>query len=325
MSRIPVVDRRQPSFTDDFLAACGDVGFVAIEGHGIDPSLFAAMRDLTVRLFATDDATKRKAAITRDNYRGFIPLGLFTPNRSEISGTAADLYEGYKLHWECPPGHPVAGDCALYGPNLWADHVPDMAAVVRRYWTACDTLGDDLLDLIAGALGQDRATFRRWFDEPLTNMTLLHYPAAGPADHDGTAFHAHKDTNVLTFLHPDPVGGLEVRSCDGRWLTVDCPPDALVVNIGEMLELWSGGQFVATPHRVASPTTGSDRYTFPFFIVPRHDVVVAPLLPCREDFAPTSMPVGPLSAEVWRTNWPDEAPAGAVHDLGSLDRTLRRK
>ena len=92
-----------------------------------------------------------------------------------------------------------------------------------------------------------------------------------------------------------------------------------MVNVGEMLELWSGGQFVATPHRVVN-RSGRERYSFPFFVVPRHDVTVAPVVEPQPGFDKAPMPVGALSAEVWRTNWPDEAPSTAGHDLGTLDR-----
>ena len=150
-------------------------------------------------------------------------------------------------------------------------------------------------------------------------MTLLHYPAQPPAS-DAMGIHPHKDTNVITLLHPGDVPGLEVRSRDGEWITPDAPSDALVVNVGEMLELWSGGEYVATPHRVVN-RSGYERYSFPFFVVPNHDVVVEPLLPRRAGYTTEPMPVGALSAEVWRTNWPDETPSTAGHDLGTLDRT----
>ena len=149
-------------------------------------------------------------------------------------------------------------------------------------------------------------------------MTLLHYPSQ-PAASDTVGIHPHKDTNVITLLHPDPVGGLEVRTSDGAWVEPDAPPDALVVNVGEMLELWSGGDFSATPHRVIN-RTGAERYSFPYFVVPRHDIVVRPVVEPRPGFDHPPMPVGPLSAEVWRTNWPDESPSTAGYDLGTLDR-----
>ena len=315
---IPIVDARSATYGAELRSACEEIGFVSVVGHGIPVELFERVRSSLRALFALDDEAKVAGRITPTNYRGFIPLGFFTPNRAEANGDRGDQYEGYKLHWECPPGHPVAAECELYGPNRWPAALPDLASTIAEYWAACDAAAAPMLDAFAAVLGVSAAEFRGWHDAPLTNMTLLHYPAQPPAS-DITGIHPHKDTNVITLLHPDPVGGLEVRGLDGEWVEVDAPPDALVVNVGEMLELWSGGRFVATPHRVIN-RSGEERYSFPFFVVPNHAVVVEPLVPCIDGFDKAPQPVGPLSAEVWRTNWPDEVPSTAGHDLGTLDR-----
>lgn len=318
---VPVLDLASENFSSQLLEACRTIGFASIVGHGIDQSLLHAMRETVSSLFALPDRVKAESMITPANYRGWIPLGFFTPNRSEVNGAEGDHYEGWKLHWECPPDHPVREQCHLYGPNVWAAEVPDMESIVTRYWKACDALAETVMPIFADALSISAATFGQWHQTPLTNMTLLHYPPS-PAATDVTGIHPHKDTNVITFLHPDPAGGLEVRRSDGTWITATSegsPPDAILMNIGEMLELWSGGEFVATPHQVIN-VTGRDRYSFPWFLVPSHDVTVEPLVPAQPGYARAPMPVGELSAEVWRTNWPDEKPSGAGHDLGSLDR-----
>jgi len=317
MTGIPTVDLSSPDPAPAILEASEEIGFVALTGHEIAADTFEQMRDVLRRLFSLDDSTKRTGAITRHNYRGFIPLGFFTPNRTDASGEGADLYEGYKLHWECPSNHPVIGECALYGPNLWRPEIADMRSVVLDYWHRCDVVSARLLDIFASRLGVEPATFARWHSTPLTNMTLLHYPAQAAAS-PKMGIHPHKDTNVITLLNPDPVGGLHVRRRDGSWIGVEYQPGALLMNIGEMLELWSGGRYVATPHRVIN-TSGQDRYAFPYFVVPNHDIVVEPVVESMAGFTRAPMEVGAVSVEVWRTNWPD-AESSTAHDLGTLDR-----
>ncbi len=63
----------------------------------------------------------------------------------------------------------------------------------------------------------------------------------------------------------------------GGWIDADPVPGAFVVNIGEMLEIATGGYLTATRHRVRSPAAGVDRYSVPFFLAPRLDAVVEPL------------------------------------------------
>jgi isopenicillin N synthase-like dioxygenase len=211
----------------------------------------------------------------------------------------------------------VRSECALYGSNRWATHLPEMAAVVGSWWTAMDALACRLVDGLADFLGLGGKTLASTRAAPLTNVTLLHYPKRR-ADDPTPGFHPHKDITVVSILDPDPVGGLEVRTRDGTWVEAGCPGDALLVNVGDLLEVWSGGRLVSTPHRVANPD-GAERYSAPFFVVPNHGVVVEPLLEPVAGFEPRSVPVGAVTAEVWRTNWPDEEPSDTDTHLGTVE------
>jgi len=103
-----------------------------------------------------------------------------------------------------------------------------------------------------------------------------------------------------------------------EWISAEPPGDALIVNIGDLLEMWSGGYFVSTPHRVIN-ATGVERYSFPYFAVPRYDTLVAPLRPRQPGFDRDAIPVGEATKEVWRTNWQDAKPVSANLDPGALE------
>ncbi|KIC25693.1 MULTISPECIES: isopenicillin N synthase family dioxygenase [unclassified Leisingera] len=295
------------------LAAAEDIGFLSITGTGVAQETVEAVRNAVRAIFAVDEKSKWDQAITRENYRGYIPMGFFTPN--DGSGTA-DKYEGYKLHHEVAAGDPIRAACPLYGPNRWPLEVPEAREVILGYWSQLDGVFHLLLGALAEGLGLDPAAFQDPFEKPLTNMSLLHYPPQAPEE-EGFGIHPHKDTDALTIIAPDPVGGLEVQTRDGGWITPDCPPGGFVVNIGDMLELWSGGRLVSTPHRVVNKS-GRERYSFPYFAVPRHDVVVQPLLPPVEGFDRPSVHCGHWSAEIWRTNWPDENAGEDTPELGTI-------
>ncbi|MEM7318430.1 MAG: 2OG-Fe(II) oxygenase family protein [Pseudomonadota bacterium] len=297
----------------EILMACTQIGFLTIVGSGIRQTQIAAMRRTVQDIFSVSEASKRAQAITRANYRGYIPMGFFTPNDG---AGAPDLYEGFKLHQETDPGHPILTQCPLYGPNRWPVEVPLSKEVVLDYWARLDAVTALLLDALADGLGLPKTVFRDAFVLPMTNMTLLHYPPQ-PPNRDGFGIHPHKDTDALTIIAPDPVGGLQVQTRTGDWIEPDCPPGALVVNIGDMLELWSGGRLVSTPHRVIN-ASGRDRYSFPYFAVPRHDVVVSPALPPLPGFDRPNVHCGHWSAEIWRTNWPQEQAGPETPELGTL-------
>lgn len=295
--------------------ACRDIGFMYVTGHGINPDVITAVRKSVVSYFAQPEETKIRDRITRDNYRGYIPLGFFSPN---VGADDADAYEGYKLHYESPEGDAVQSACHLYGPNRWPAAVPELQPAVGAYWRECDRVCEALLTALANIMGVAADEFLQLFESPLTNMTLLHYPPLAQGM-EGFGIHPHKDTDALTILAPDPVGGLMVRCRDDReWIAAEPPGDALTVNIGDLLELWSGGYFVSTPHKVVN-TSGAERYSFPYFAVPRFDTVVAPLVAPQPGFDREAVHVGDVSAEVWRTNWPDAKSDRPELDLGTLE------
>ena len=298
-------------------SAFNKIGFALITGHGIAAQQISEMRELLKTYFNRPLTEKLHESITPENYRGYIPLGFFSANSNS---TLTDHYEGYKLHYEVAAADPIIEQCDLYGPNRWPSEPAHFKDTLLSYWQACDRVSYRLLGLVAQIMGVDEHRFLSMFNSPLTNMTLLHYPStpAKPPEEVGYGIHPHKDTDALTLLFPDPVGGLWLRPREqDNWLEVVAGEDTLIVNIGDLLELWSGGYFVSTPHKVVNQS-GQERYSFPFFTVPRHDVSVAPLITPQAGFNREPVPVGSVSREVWRTNWPDTQPGDQNFDLGTL-------
>ena len=272
MTRIPTLDPAAAGGASGLAGpladALADTGFCIVTGHGIDLALIREVRRRVRELFALPPQTLERDRVQRSNYRGYVPLGFFTPN----DGGGSDMYAAWKLHWEAPPE--LAARSPLYGPNRWPP-VPGLRDAGLRYWTALDGLAAELLRAAALGLGLPADRFTRWFDAPLTNMTLLRYPKTGK---ERWGIHPHKDFDVLTLLAHDPVGGLQVLARDGEWLDAACPEDGFLVNAGDMLELWSGGRIRSAPHRVLN-RSGRERVSFPWFAVPEPEVTIEPLLP----------------------------------------------
>lgn len=317
---MPVVDVAglRPSGNDrsnaarSLFEALSEVGFGVIVGHGVDESLVAEMREAVRRVFSTPRETLALDLVRKGNYRGYVPLGYFTPNSGKGAG---DQYEAWKLHHETRADDPITALCDLYGPNVWPRIAVDVRTPVLAYWNAMESLCADMLRGLVEVLGADIEFVMSCMTQPLTNMTLLNYPPTEPTT-DTWGIHPHKDFNVLTVLAHDPVGGLEVMLRDGTWITAECPPDAMVVNVGDMLELWSGGRLVSTPHRVFNKSGGA-RQSFPFFYKPRWDVIIEPLVGSLEGFERRPLHVGRSAADIWYSNWPDTVSSDPAQVLGN--------
>ena len=285
-------------------AAFRDIGFMAVQGHNIPEQVISAMREQTRLVFKRPIDEKLALPVQPTNYRGYIPLGFFTPNGGGgAANKHADQYEAYKLHYEMAADDPICGQCDLYGPNRWPENSFALEAAVTNYWRHCDRVTDELLLAIATFFDSDPAYFKQALTMPLTNMTLLHYPPCNRgADHFG--IHPHKDTDLLTVLAADLIGGLYLRPRQAKqWIEAKVPSDALIINVGDMLEIWSGGYFMSTPHKVVNESD-QHRYSFPYFSVPRFDITISP----RSDsmnFDRAAMRAGEVSKKIWRSNWPN--------------------
>ena len=182
MRDIPSIDIAQTTARtmQQVEAACRDVGFMYVRGHGIKPGTISRVRYAVVEYFARPLREKLGDRISSDNYRGYIPQGFFSANSGDRD---ADLYEGYKLHFEVGADDPVRQQCDLYGPNKWPAAADEFRTAILDYWQACDRVANTLLGMLATILEVDAESLLALFSKPLTNMTLLHYPpqAALPA------------------------------------------------------------------------------------------------------------------------------------------------
>jgi isopenicillin N synthase-like dioxygenase len=85
---------------------------------------------------------------------------------------------------------------------------------------------------------------------------------------------------VLTLLYQDDVGGLQVLSGDGEWVTAHPIPGTFVVNVGDCLEQWTNKRLLSNQHRVVN---SSDRYrqSIAMFVDPDFDTPIIPVV--KED------------------------------------------
>ncbi|EFJ42026.1 hypothetical protein VOLCADRAFT_43246, partial [Volvox carteri f. nagariensis] len=135
------------------------------------------------------------------------------------------------------------------------------------------------------------ATMRSSFPRA-TRSTQQQQPASASsqAEADADDEHAwcglHTDHGSLTGLtaamyldeqgrevpSPDPDAGLYIRDRNGRFTRAVIPPECIAFQVGEALQVHSGGLLMATPHYVRAPRShlagGISRNTFAVFMQP---------------------------------------------------------
>ena len=250
-------------------AASRDVGFFYISGSGIDEALFDRMLAATKEFFALPVEEKMRSYIGLSRcHRGYVPVG-----EEGVETGTPDLKEAFDTALDLPADDPdyLAGNPML-GPNAWPD-LPGFAEAVTAYYDAVLEVGHRLLGAFAVALAEDPEVFSQHATKTPSQLRLVHYPY-NPEAQDGIGIGAHTDYECFTLLKPT-APGLEVLNGAGEWIDVPPVEGTYVVNIGDMLELWTNGAFVATSHRVRKVV--EERYSFPLFFNVDYDTEVKPL------------------------------------------------
>ena len=249
--------------------AAREVGFLYISGSGIDESRFDRMLAATKAFFALPVEEKMRSYIGLSRcHRGYVPVG-----EEGVENDTPDLKEAFDTALDLPTDDPdyLAGNPML-GPNTWPE-LPGFAEAVTDYYEAIIEVGDRLLWAFAVALGEDPDVFSRHATKTPSQLRLVHY-SYNPEAQDGLGIGAHTDYECFTLLKPT-APGLEVLNGAGQWIDVPPVPGTFVVNIGDLLELWTNGAFVATSHRVRKVV--EERYSFPLFFNVDYDTEVKPL------------------------------------------------
>src|SRR6195952_5641439 len=284
-TEIPVVDasglfgtpQQQLAVAAELGKAAREVRFLYVSGSGVPQQLFDDLLTVTKQFFALPVEEKMKVYIgNSSNHRGYVPTGEegdYGDPGDEHKKKKPDLKEAFDLSLDLPADDPdyLAGN-PMVGPNQWPD-IPGMAETVNRYYDAALAFGKVLLRGFALALGEPAERFDDLVTKAPSQLRMVHYPF-DPDAADVLGIGAHTDLEVFTLLKPTKPR-LEVMNGAGEW--IDAPPmdDAFVVNIGDMLEIWSNGAFTSTTHRVRK--VAEERYSFPLFFNVDYDVLVSPL------------------------------------------------
>jgi isopenicillin N synthase-like dioxygenase len=289
---IPIVDisglsSADPSARAGVAAEIGEaarrVGFFHIAGSGVSDELFDRLFAAAKEFFALPVEEKMRSYIGHSRcHRGYVPVG-----EEGVEKGTPDLKEAFDTALDLPADDPdyLAGNPML-GPNTWPD-LPGFAEAVTDYYHAVLGVGQRLLRAFAVALGEDPDVFSRHATKTPSQLRLVHYPF-DPDAVDGQGIGAHTDYECFTLLKPT-APGLEVLNGDGRWIEVAPVPGTFVVNIGDLLELWTNGEFVATSHRVRR--VAEERYSFPLFFNVDYHTEVKPLPQFAARPGPRRMPL----------------------------------
>ncbi|PWY80640.1 thymine dioxygenase [Aspergillus heteromorphus CBS 117.55] len=318
--KIPVVDFSPWYNTQDdssrrrvareLVEACQKVGFVYIVNHSLSELLLDKTFDWMRCLFDLSDEEKMRAPHPEGwaVHRGYSWPGL--EKVSQVMSTGDDEEIRMKLR-EVPDVkeiYDIGSEQNTDQPNQWIpdETLPGFRDFMVQFYSECHKLGNEILRALAVGLNlQDELYLTEKHSGYNNQLRLLHYlpvPAEELEQERTARCPAHTDWSSMTMLFQDDCGGLEVEDISRPGTFVPATPlkNAIVMNIGDLLQMWSNDRLRSTNHRVGLPQLSDrfqgsnrmtrERFSIPYFMGPDPDSIIECIPSCMSEENPAKYP-----------------------------------
>lgn len=288
-------------------------GLVYLLNHNLNPALLDRFYGSYQQFCSRPEHEKRALARPELWYqRGWTP-----PNTElAVAGGQPDFKECYFMSGTEALPQDKQRYPHIYADNVWPDDALDFRGSFTALSRGLQEAGELLLEGCALALGlPDHALTSRVLNGPHSTRALRYLPLQRSQVGTGIVWgEEHTDFNMLTLLpggrfldpkgdpcpKPDNGSGLYLRtratkeSPGGERVAGVPKPGCIVAQVGQQLEIFSGGCFLATPHEITAPLSpGYSRLSVAHFIHTHTDQVLAPIghLATQEALAAYNPPV----------------------------------
>jgi isopenicillin N synthase-like dioxygenase len=270
-------------------AACRDIGFLLVAGHGVPDDAIAGIHDVSADFFARSLAYKQTMAVAANHDLGWKGQGAsylaetLTPDQA--GPKAGDWKESFGMGPVSAPAALSAQERTYFAPNVFPDSPDGFGAAYRGYYGHMERVAAAILRIFALSLDLGADFFDDKTDRHTSVLAVHHYPAQLTAPAPGQIrAGAHTDFGAITILHTgDNPGGLQIQDRAGVWQDVVPTPDLFVVNIGDLMAQWTNDRWVSTLHRVVNPPaarTHLARQSVTFFHQPNCHAAIECLPTC---------------------------------------------
>jgi isopenicillin N synthase-like dioxygenase len=258
------------------------IGFLVVVGHEIPADVTRRTYRAAAAFFDRDLDDKNLIRIVPGTVpRGYLPYGAVALAQTEGEVTPPDAKESFGMGPE------------RLQQNRWPEGDDEFRDASIECFTAMESVMTDMVRVFALCLDLDEHWFVTKFEGHDSTLRLFNYPEMTQQPLPGQLRSgAHTDYGALTILSigDDDPGGLQVRSPAGEWVDVVAPPGSFVINVGDLLMMWSNDRWLSNLHRVVLPADPARatqrRQSMGFFANPRADVLIECLPNCSDEQHP---------------------------------------
>eukprot|EP01018_Ginkgo_biloba_P036317 Gb_14029 [translate_table: standard] len=277
--QIPVIDMcsleapelREKTFKE-IARASKEWGIFQVINHGISPSLFESLETVGKQFFQLPQEEKEAYACTGED-------GSFTGYGTKLACTT-DGRQGWSdffFHMLWPP--------ALKDFSKWPQKPSSYIEVTEEYSNRILGVLNKLLSALSISLELQESALKDALGGENLEMELkINYYPTCPQPEVAFGVVPHTDMSALTILKPNDVPGLQVWK-DEKWITAHYVPNALIIHIGDQIQILSNGKFKSVLHR-SLVNKEKVRMSWPVFCSPPLDTVIGPLKELIDDSNP---------------------------------------
>ncbi|KAL3638800.1 iron ascorbate-dependent oxidoreductase [Castilleja foliolosa] len=265
---IPVIDFSDPDWKNlvqPVFDASGQWGIFQIVNHEIPNDVIENLQRVGRQFFEL--AHEEKEVYAKDleskSVEGY-------GSQLSTKGNNKDMKKGWVDHLFNKIWPPLSIDY-----RFWPRNPPEYRAAVEEYAKHLHEVVNKLLKCLSLGVGLEAEELRAAIggEETVYNMKINYYPPC-PRPELALGVPAHSDMCAITILVPNQVQGLQVFK-DDFWHDVRYIPNALIIHIGDQIEILSNGKYKAVLHR-STVNKDSTRMSWPVFIEPPPNLEIGP-------------------------------------------------
>eukprot|EP00268_Persea_americana_P004092 TRINITY_DN11295_c2_g1_i2.p1 TRINITY_DN11295_c2_g1~~TRINITY_DN11295_c2_g1_i2.p1 ORF type:complete len:375 (+),score=97.21 TRINITY_DN11295_c2_g1_i2:33-1157(+) len=266
---IPVIDmwKLAQGNTDESMqemaklaAACEEWGFFQVVNYEMDAWLLENMEKVAMEFFMLPLEEKEKYPMVPGTFQGY--------------GHAFVVSEEQKLDWSNMFALGIQ-PLSIRDPKFWPTRPADFSETLELYSMNIKKLCQQLLRYIASSLGLKAETFNDMFGQVVQAWRMNYYPPCSRPDLV-LGMTPHSDGSAITVLQQNTSSvGLQILK-DHTWVPVQPIANALVINIGDTIEVLTNGKYKSVEHRVVT-NEEKDRLSMVTFYAPGYEVELGPL------------------------------------------------
>ncbi|XP_047947023.1 gibberellin 2-beta-dioxygenase 6 [Salvia hispanica] len=243
---------------------CREWGMFRLTNHGVPAELLSQLHDHANELFSRDFESKE----------GIIPT---TPMLYFWGNPALTM--SANAHHKASPSdnyHNWLEGLNVSLNNISHSHYQDpllesFRFLLEEYGRHQTRLAKAIFSAMAEDLGFSLPKSMSYLS-PATGIIRVYRYMRCPAADRRWGIPDHTDSSVLSIIHQDQVGGLQVWK-NNQWLDVDPIHDTLIVNLGDMMQAMSDDKYVSVRHRVKVNRV-KERVSIGYFVFPAEDGVI---------------------------------------------------